>query len=429
MTCALIRGFRRAGHVVQPFKAGPDYIDPGYLAVAAGREVANLDAWLMGRSGVIESLSRNSGGAAAVIEGVMGYYDGFEGGSNRASTHHIAEMTRTPAILVVDAGGGGRSVAATVLGFLRFSRNCMVRGVILNRVGSERHAATCREALGPLGVRVLGAVPRGKGGFGSRHLGLVPPAEDTRLAGKIVAEADRVLEHLDMDGILEVAGQAGPLPRYEAARASPTRARLGVALDGSFNFYYRDNIARIREAGGEVIFFSPETAGEMPDADGLYIGGGFPEVRAALLEKNRSLMGGMREAVAGGMPAYAECGGLMYMARGLVRDGKRHRMAGIFDMETKMTGSVTLNYTRGIMDRSPISDREVAFRGHEFHYSRASEVAGDAAFAQRLQVGVGILDGMDGITSHGAMASYGHLYLSAEAARALVANCAKYSRR
>ena len=429
ISCAVIRGFARMGYAVRPFKAGPDYIDPGYLAAAAGREAANLDVWLMGKRGVTESLSRNSSGMAGVIEGVMGYYDGFDGRGDTASTHHIAVLTRTPAILAVDAGGGARSVAASVLGFLRFSRNPMIRGVILNRTGSRRHIMMCRDALKPLGVEVVGAVPRMGGRFGSRHLGLVPPAEDPGMAAEIAETADRILEHLDMDAIARIAGGAEPLPEYEHVRRVPATARIGVALDGSFNFYYKDNLERLRQAGGELVFFSPESSEAMPDVDGLYMGGGFPEVRAGILERNRNMMGMVREAAAGGMPMYAECGGLMYMARGLTHEGKRSRMAGVFDLETEMTGQVTLNYTRGMTGRSPVSGRGGGFHGHEFHYSRAAEVPGDAVFAQRLDIGAGIRDGRDGIMAHSAMASYGHLYLSARAAGTLVGHCARYSRR
>ena len=429
ISCGVIRGFADMGYAVQPFKAGPDYIDPGYLAAAAGREAVNLDVWLMGRRGVMESLGRSAAGMAGVIEGVMGYYDGFDGRRDTASTHQLAVMTRTPVILCVDAGGGARSVAATVLGFLRFSRNPMIRGVILNRIGSGRHASMCRDALEPLGVRVVGAVPKQDARFDSRHLGLVPPAEDPRMAQRIAETAGRMLEGLDMEGILRIAGEAGPLPARAPPRRIPTRARLGVALDGSFNFYYGENLRRLRDAGMELAFFSPETAGGMPSVDGLYIGGGFPEVRASMLEGNAAVSGAIRRAVHDGMPAYAECGGLMYLARGLVQGGRTYRMAGVFDMDTEMAGRLTLNYTRGVTDRSPVSRRRAGFRGHEFHYSRAADIPGDAVFAQRLDVGRGISGGRDGIVSHNAMASYGHLYLSDAAARALADGCARYSRR
>ena len=428
VSCAVIRGFADMGYDVQPFKAGPDYIDGGYLAAAAGRETVNLDVWLMGRRGATESLARYCAGKAGVIEGVMGYYDGFDGRTDTASTHQLAVMTRTPAILCVDAGGGARSVAAAVLGFLRFSRNPAVRGVILNRVGSRRHAAMCTDALEPLGVRVVGAIPKQDASFGSRHLGLVPPAEDPDTKQKILDVAGAMLEHLDIDRILDVAGGAAPLPARVAPPRAPPKARLGVALDGSFNFYYTENLRRLRDAGLEPVYFSPETARTMPTVDGLYIGGGFPEVRAPVLEKG-ALSGMIRRMVAGGMPVYAECGGLMYLARNLVRGGRAYRMAGVFDMDTEMTGRLTLNYTSGVMCRSPVSCRRTGFRGHEFHYSAATDVSGDAVFAQRLDIGEGISGGQDGIVSHGAMASYGHLYLSDAAARALADGCVKYSKR
>lgn len=429
LSCAVIRGFADAGYTVQPFKAGPDYIDGGYLAAAAGREAVNLDVWLMGRRGIMESLGRNAAGTAGVIEGVMGYYDGFDGRRDTASTHQLAAMTRTPVILCVDAGGGARSVAATVLGFLRFSRNPLIRGIILNRIGSGRHAAMCRDALEPLGVRVVGAVPKYDTCFDSRHLGLVPPAEDPHTVQNIRDTADTILEHLDMDGIHEIAGGAAPLPVRATPPRTPPKARLGVALDGSFNFYYTENLRRLEDAGCDLAYFSPETADHTPMVDGLYIGGGFPEVRASLLETNTTVSRTICKAVHDGMPVYAECGGLMYLARGLVQGGHTYRMAGIFDMDTEMTGRLTLNYTSGVTGRSPVSHRRAGFRGHEFHYSGATNISSDAVFAQRLDIGDGISGGRDGITSHNAMASYGHLYLSRTGARTLADGCVKHSRR
>ena len=279
-----------------------------------------------------------------------------------------------------------------------------------------------------MGVRVAGTVPKTDAYFDSRHLGLVPPAEDPRMLQKIRKTADMILEHLDMDCIQDIAGGAAPLPACAVPPRTPSRARLGVALDGSFNFYYAENLCRLRDAGAELEFFSPETAACMPNVDGLYIGGGFPEVRAPLLEKS-ALSGAIRGSIADGMPAYAECGGLMYLARDMVQGGHSYRMAGVFDMDTEMTCRLTLNYTSGVTRRSPVSRGKAGFRGHEFHYSEAANIADDAIFAQKLDIGRGISGGQDGIVSHNAMASYGHLYLSRAGACALTDGCVKHSRR
>lgn len=430
VTCGVIRGLHNAGYSVQPFKAGPDYIDPGYLAAAAGRPAHNLDVWLMGRRGVVNSLAANSASDMSVIEGVMGFYDGYDGAKNLASTHHIASLTKSPTILVVDAAGAGRSVAATVLGFCRFAKRSNIAGVILNRVGSDRHRRMCSEALQNIGVKVLGAVPKGTVRLQSRHLGLVPVMEDSggRARQDVLQMAGAVSECLDIDRIAEVARSAPPIREAERPKGREPGVSIGVALDASFNFYYADNLERLKRGGARLEFFSPESAAKMPDIDGLYIGGGFPEVRGAALERNGPLRDQIRDMIQDGCPAYAECGGLMYLARTLRSGGQAYRMVGALEGDSAMTGSVTLNYTDGTMEGGPLYNGSVEFRGHEFHYS-AMEAPQDARFAQRLRRGRGIAGGQDGMLEYGAMASYGHLYLSERMARGLVRRCSIYSRR
>lgn len=430
VTCAVIGGLAKMGHTVQPFKAGPDYIDPGYLSAAAGREACNLDSWIMGRDGVAESFARNSRSDVSVIEGVMGLYDGIDGSRDLASTHHIARITGSPVILVVDARGAARSVAATVLGFARFRRGSPIKGVILNMVGSSRHESMCRDALEPLGIPVLGAVPRAKNHtFQSRHLGLVPAAEDQDIARRVAASSRMMMDHIDMEGVRRLAASAGPLKRYPEPRCRKEAAAIGVAMDASFNFYYRDNLEILRRTGARLEFFSPESGSLPSGLDGLYMGGGFPEVRAGILEGNHNMMRDIRGLIQDGAPTYAECGGLMYLAKSLRRGERKFRMAGLLDAETTMTGKAVLNYTRGKMCACTISPRPAKFRGHEFHYSRMEGVPPDTRFAQTLDVGLGIDGGRDGIMAHGATASYGHLYLTESAAAGMVGRCVTFSRR
>lgn len=431
ITCAVIRGFMQQGYSVQPFKAGPDYIDPGHLSHVSGQDACNLDVWLMGDDGVKSSFAKNSTSDVSVIEGVMGFYDGFEGRSNKASTHQISQITDTPTILVIDARGAARSVAATALGFMEFSNPSTIQGVILNRLGSDRHARLCREALDALHIPVLGMVPRNPDiSLRSRHLGLVPAIESGTIRNMLDIATEFILDHIDMDRIVKLACKAPPVSTPKRTAHPAPETVIGVAQDGSFNFYYKDNLDRLRAAGARLEFFSPEVSGIIPACDGLYLGGGFPEVRAGILERNGIMRGHIKGMAQDGAPIYAECGGLMYLARSIRGDDDAvHDMVGLFDADAVMTGKVTLNYTAGMMSGGPLDDGGVQFSGHEFHYSRLDGVDADARFAQTLDIGVGIADGMDGMLSYGTMASYGHLYFTKKAAEQLVQRCMRFSRR
>ena len=430
ITCAIIRGFMQRGYTVQPFKAGPDYIDPGHLSHVSGQDACNLDVWLMGDDGVKSSFAKNSASDVSIIEGVMGFYDGFEGRSNKASTHQISQITDTPTILIIDARGAARSVAATAHGFMEFSSHSTIQGVILNRLGSDRHARLCREALEMLHIPVLGMVPRNPDiALKSRHLGLVPAIESGAVRNMLDFATEFILDHIDMDRIVKLACEAPPVSIPKRTTHPAPKTVIGVARDGSFNFYYKDNLDRLRSAGARLEFFSPERSDALPACDGLYLGGGFPEVRADILESNRTMRGHIKDMAQDGAPIYAECGGLMYLARGIRNDDASHDMVGLFDADAVMTGRVTLNYTAGVMTGGPLDDGGVQFSGHEFHYSRLDGVDADVRFAQTLDIGVGIADGMDGMLAYGTMASYGHLYFTKKAAEQLVQRCIRFSRR
>lgn len=430
VACAIISGMIHMGYTVQPFKAGPDYIDPSHLAEAAGRPAYNLDVWMMGKSGVTESFVRNSTSDISIIEGVMGFYDGFGGVDDMASTHQIANITSTPTILVVDVSGMARSVAAIVSGFIKFAKNSTICGVILNRIGSAKHLRICKEALESTGVTVMGAIPKNaENMLQSRHLGLVPAAESDSVRRNIDASARFILEHIDMDAIIRTAGEA---PSLRDARPVPQVAScttICVALDGSFNFYYKDNLDRLRSAGARLEFFSPETASVLPECNGLYVGGGFPEVRAELLAHNKTLQRHINDAIQDGMPTYAECGGLMYLSRYIRHNDQRFEMVGAYESEAIMTGKMTLNYTRGDIMSGPLAGAVRRFRGHEFHYSHLEHIPTDTKFAQKLDIGVGISDGRDGMVIHNSMASYGHLYFNKKMAVRMVEECMAYSTR
>ncbi|MDA7941014.1 MAG: cobyrinate a,c-diamide synthase [Nitrosopumilus sp.] len=427
--CALLAALAGRGVRARPFKAGPDYIDPGHLSAVSGAAPYNLDVWLMGAGRLLESFARHSDLDASVIEGVMGYYDGLGGSSDTASTRHVASITRSPVLLVLDAGGSARSIAATALGFQRFHRNSRIAGIILNRIGSKRHEEMCRTALAGAGVPVVGALPKGAEELGSRHLGLVPAGGNRAVSGAARRVARSLAGHLDVDAILRIMRRAPPLPRPAPRRTARRRATIAVALDRSFNFYYQENLESLQEAGASLRFFSPASAARLPRCDGLYIGGGFPEVESAALSRNAAVRRAVRRAAEDGMPVYAECGGLMYLARG-IRDGRGRRpMAGLIDADIVMTGRPVLGYTSGrIAAGTPVSGGR-RFRGHEFHYSRVESLPRDSRLAYELDRGAGISGGRDGLVMYQTLASYGHLCFTPGFAGSFVGSCARYSRR
>ena len=425
VACAVCHGLARRGYSVQPFKVGPDYIDPGHLAAASGREALNLDAWLMGEEELLRAFA-SRGADVAVIEGVMGYYDGASGRGDLASTYQVASLLGCSVVLVLDASGTARSLAATALGFSRFREDARVRGVVLNRVKSERHERMCREAMAESGIEVLGAIPHDPAhSLPSRHLGLVP-AREASASRRTVEAARAASEFINLDRVLELA-RAEPIRPRARPGPGPPECTVAVALDDSFNFYYPANLEELRRCGARTVFFSPLSDEKIPDCDGLYIGGGFPEVMAQRLSENRPMLSSVREKIEGGAPAYAECGGLMYLARS-IRDEKSHAMAGVIEADSRMTGKLTLNYTEGRVVRDcAVSAARSPLRGHEFHYSR-TDAPRDAKFAYELSAGEGIAGGRDGIVQDGLLASYGHLYFggggfAAEFVRRCVKSC------
>jgi len=425
VACAIVHGMRERGYSVQPFKVGPDYIDPGYLSIAAGREAKNLDTWLMGRRRVMETFADSSSSDVSVIEGVMGHYDGTSGRTNRASTHEASQLLSAPVILVVDASRAARSIAATVKGFSSYQSPSNIVGVILNKVGSKRHTKFCVDSLEQSGMAVVGAIPRDASmALESRHLGLVPPVEASSRRTRALNAFREASGHIHIDAVLSVARSAKPLPilRPEPARRQPAIATIGGALDPSFHFYYRDNLEALEREGARLEFFSPTSDAKLPGCDGLYIGGGFPEVLGSPLERNT----GMRRAIKAHAEKerraiYAECGGLMYLARSITVGKRRYAMAGVIDAQAKMGKKPTLNYTRGaITRRCLIAARPQCMRGHEFHYSSLEGLPEDTSLAYALEAGAGISGGRDGIVQDAVLASYGHLYFGDVRARGLV---------
>jgi cobyrinic acid a,c-diamide synthase len=431
ITCSIIYGIKQKGYSVQPFKVGPDYIDPTYLSAISGNSARNLDSWIMGEDATLESFATNSQSDVSVIEGVMGYYDGFSGATNQSSTHHIATILESPVILVLDASKTARSIAATALGYVKFHNNSRIAGLILNKLGSKKHEDMCRAALGPLKIPILGCIPKNSElSLESRHLGLIPAVEQAHLKQKITKIAKTICANLDIEKIISIANRAGAISNPSRQKPQKLKVTVAVALDKSFNFYYYDNFDSLRRNGAKIEFFSPISDDSPPECSGIYIGGGFPEVLGQPLAKNQSMKKSIKKLAEQNMPIYGECGGLMYLTKSIEYDSKKYPMVGLFDATTSMEKKMTLNYTRAnVISNCVIAKSATRLFGHEFHYSELSSIPKDAKFAYDLSIGVGIKNKKDGLIQDNTLASYMHLYFDRVAhAQNFVNNCVKFSR-
>jgi len=410
ITSAIIYGIKKRGYSVQAFKVGPDYIDPSYLSAISGNDTRNLDVWLMGENELVQSFVKNSTSDISIIEGVMGYYDGFGGKTNYASTHHVASLVKSPTVLILDASRTARSIAATALGFAKFHRNSRIVGIILNKIGSKKHENMCRQALANLKVPILGSILKNSDSMESRHLGLIPVKEQKSLQNKIRKISREISDSLDIDKIVQICKNVPQLPKVQQKKFKNPTATVAVALDSSFNFYYHDNLEALRREGAKLKFFSPVSDKKIPKCDLIYIGGGFPEVLGQSLERNTTMRNLIKKHAEEGMPIYAECGGLMYLTKSISFGKKKYKMVGLFDAETQMTKKMTLNYTEGQIRSNCLISTPAKFRAHEFHYSKIRNLAKDAKFVYDLKIGEGISGKKDALSEYNTLASYCHLY-------------------
>ncbi len=408
----LMAALSSEGYRVAPFKVGPDFIDPSYHTLAAGRPGRNLDAFLSGPDLIGPLFAHGAQGAdIAVIEGVMGLFDG-KGGGDLASTAHVAKLLQAPIVLVVDARAMSRSVAALVHGYSTFDPKSRVAGVILNRVGSKAHEKMLREALKPLGIPVLGVLRRNEDIVTpDRHLGLVPVAERRGEAARSLDALGIVISRsLNLDNIVKLARSAGTLGvehwSPESLDLNPSEGvSVAVASGPSFSFLYPENMELLRGAGAEVVTFDPTTEEELPaGTDVLYLGGGFPETYAEALSANGRMLEDVRDFAASGCTVIAECGGLLYLVREL--DGRP--MCGVLDAEATMTDRLTLGYreARALTD-SPLAESGADVRGHEFHYSAVEPGAGERPAWDIIG------RGPEGFVAGGVHASYLHTHWAA----------------
>jgi len=412
----------------QPFKAGPDFLDPMHHTIITGSTCRNLDTWMF-PGAILELFQRAASGAGiSVVEGVMGFYDGLDGLSEEGSSSHLAKMLDCPVVLVVDASGSARSVGAVVEGFRHYDKGSKIAGVIVNHCGSKRHLDMVKDSI--RGVPVLGGIRnRDDVELKSRHLGLVP-AEEQFNAQIYDNIREMVEESLDMDLLQQIADEA---PEMEQVHESifgdgEKRARLGVAKDEAFNFYYQDNLDLLQSYGAEIVPFSP-LRDRLPDVDGLYLGGGFPELFSSELADNEDLRLEILEASKQGMPIYAECGGLIYLCQSLQDlEGRSMPMVGVYPAKAEMTRNLqALGYVDVQSDRDgPLGPAGSIMRGHEFHYSRVKADIGDSVYSMRR--GKGIMDGRDCLLQNMTSASYTHLHFGncPWAAKGLVDSCVAF---
>jgi cobyrinic acid a,c-diamide synthase len=420
LSIGLMRALVNRGYVVQPYKIGPDFIDPSFHLFATQRYSRNVDGFMMRREDMLETFQRNSKGAdIAVIEGTMGLYDSHNALDEKGSTAEASKILKAPVVLIANVERIARTAAPFVLGYKLFDPGVDIRGVILNRVGSERHADKAKLAVEKLAdMRVIGVMPRDQRiTIPERHLGLVPAFE----RGDIEALFDRlagiVEEYIDVDSIIDIAETAPKMRRQgNNALFNPSAkfdVTVGVMRDKAFTFYYQDVIDALAANSREIKYIDALKDEKLPAIDALYIGGGFPEVFAEELEANDSLRDEVRAFCDSGKPVYAECGGLMYLGERLItKDGRSYEMAGFLPLDTRMMEKFqALGYARraATMD-NPISRRGDMLVGHEFHYSRV-KLKGEVKYAYKTTRGRGVDGEHDGILKKNTLAGYLHLHV------------------
>jgi cobyrinic acid a,c-diamide synthase len=439
VSMGIMHKLAECGYMVQPFKIGPDFIDPCYHTFVTGRQSRNLDLWLMGKKGVLECFDRNSRDAdLSVIEGVMGLFDGISGKRNFGSTAHISKILDASVILVIDAAKTSHSIAAMILGYTKFDPRLNVAGIIINNVASQKHSSMILEALSiQVKKKLLGIIYRNEEIRSvERYLGLIPPIEIKGKAKNAILNcAKYVADQINLDSILSLkSSKRNQNTSYRLLKDErEPLCKVAVAFDESFNFYYYDNLSSLRKNGVSLVFFSPIKDRSIPNnVDGLLIGGGFPEILARRLEINNSMKKSIHKSIVNGMPTLAECGGLMYLTKA-INDNRRknqgrYSMVGIFDTETSMTNRVTIGYTQA-QGSGELMGRISNIHGHEFHYSELVNISSDSQFSFDIQRGRGINGKYDGLTFNTCVASYMHLHFAdTRILGRILDRCIKYKR-
>jgi cobyrinic acid a,c-diamide synthase len=435
ISLGLMAAFKERGLEVQGFKVGPDFIDPGHHSRLLGAPSRNLDGWMLSKRYNLATFSKCIHGKdLAIVEGVMGLFDGYDGRTEAGSTAQMAKWLNCPAILVVDASSMARSIAALVHGFQTFDPDLRLAGVIANRVGSETHTRFLAEAMESIpNIAFLGGLPRTKEiSIPERHLGLVTSDEGPYPVDLFDKLASLMEEHLELDKLLDelpicrMNDRNIPLPK-----ASQSGLRFGVARDEAFCFYYQDNLDLLAHFGADLRFFSPIRDSRLPpDLSGLYLGGGYPELFAQQLGENHSLKSEILAAAQGGMPIFAECGGFMYLTRSIEVEGKDYPMVGFYPFRTRMLhGRKALGYREVLFKKdSLLGPKGLRARGHEFHYSELINGTGEIADLYQVSNRKGMTMGPDGFTSYNTLGGYIHFHFGSnpEMAANFVESCREY---
>jgi len=439
VSLGLMAALTRKGMSVQPFKVGPDFIDPSHHTAISGNPSMNLDSYIMGTKGVCRTFAKYQNSDISIIEGVMGLYDGIES-TQIASSAHVAKTLGIPVLLVINVHGMSRSAAAVVKGYQMLDPDVNIAGLVLNMVGSPRHRKLVEDAVRAEGIDipVIGSLPSNRElTLPSRHLGLYMAHEQMQDYDKLV---DFIDANVDMNALLEISS-IPDIPKNITINEDEDKNRnkeidmekrfnvtIGVAMDGAFCFYYQEMLDELEKLGAKLAFFSP-LSDDLPDIDGLILGGGYPELFLDKLSSGRALTD-IRKAAQDGMPVYAECGGLMYLGKSLEVKGKTYEMAGVLDARSSMVGRFqALGYTEAeVVCDNPLSLKGQVIRGHEFHYS-VTECDRDARFAYSMNRGKGIEDAKDGLMVYNTLAGYMHTHPASASMERFVSMCRKYSRK
>jgi cobyrinic acid a,c-diamide synthase len=439
LSIGVIGAWKQQGKTVIPFKKGPDYIDAGWLALAAGQPCYNLDSFLLDRTQLLKSYIRHAmPSGISVVEGNRGLYDGIDM-KGSTSTAELSKLLGLPVVLCLDCTKSTRTMAAVLLGCLHFDADVSIQGVVLNRVAGSRHELILRSSIEHhCGIPVIGAIPAMDSQFPERHMGLVPTPEHDWAAGSVNAVSQVVKACLDLDRLEAIARQALPInvPIYPSIErpelVSLEKPRIGIIRDSAFQFYYPENIEALTLEGAELVFLSPLSQEHLPDLDALYIGGGFPETHARILAENTCFRSELKNLAEAGLPIYAECGGLMYLGKEIVLEDAAYPMVGVlpvvFGLSKKPKGH---GYAMVTVDgKNPFYPEGMEIRGHEFHYSWVAsfEASADCRLVFSMKRGTGFLNHRDGVCYKNILATYTHIHASGtpEWARALVRNAVEF---
>ena len=424
LAMALMAALTKKGKRVQPFKVGPDYIDPMYHKEATGRASRNLDSFMLKEDTISYLFQKNAANAdAAIVEGVMGLYDGRSGFSKEGSSAHIAEILDLPVILIVNGNGMSLSVAALINGFRDFSPTTRIGGVILNQVKNDSGYQHLKEIIETTcHLPVFGYLPKDERfALNDRHLGLYCSNEIENLQEKLDILAEAVCDHCDLDALLKATAYDKPAVKpVPLPEPLSEKVKIGVARDAAFNFYYQDGLDLLEELGAEIVPFSPLTDSAVPEVHGLYFGGGYPEMNLDALSANESFMESLKQKLNDGMPCYAECGGYIYLGKSMTYEGKTRALTGYFPFDFAMTDRLQrFGYMEAKIEKGTIlsPEDELTIRGHEFHYTkRVDEEALPAVYHVSKQRRTKTVTWEEGYRINNTVGGYPHFHFYANPA-------------